>query len=63
MGRMSLSIYIKGDYEEFHALRRRKNKANFGILRAQEISGRTLSAQIRYFFMVLFAGKVILLFM
>jgi len=24
---MSLSIYAKGDYEEFHALRRRKNKA------------------------------------
>jgi len=28
MGRMSLSIYIKGDYEEFYALRRQKNKAN-----------------------------------
>ena len=28
MGRMSLSIYIKGVYEEFHALRREKNKAN-----------------------------------
>ena len=27
MGKMSLSIYMKGDYEEFHALRRRKNKA------------------------------------
>ena len=27
MGRMSLSAYIKGDYEEFHALRRRENKA------------------------------------
>ena len=25
---MSLSIYMKGDYEEFHALRRQKNKAN-----------------------------------
>jgi len=25
---MSLSIYMKGDYEEFHALGRRKNKAN-----------------------------------
>jgi len=25
---MSLSVYMKGDYEEFHALRRRKNKAN-----------------------------------
>jgi len=24
---MSLSIYMKGDYEEFHALRRQKNKA------------------------------------
>ena len=34
---MSLSIYMKGDYEEFHALRRRKNKANllaFGVLRS-----------------------------
>ena len=28
MGKMSLSIYMKGYYEEFHALRRRKNKAN-----------------------------------
>ena len=28
MGKISLSIYMKGDYEEFHALRRRKNKAN-----------------------------------
>jgi len=28
MGKMSLSVYMKGDYEEFHALRRRKNKAN-----------------------------------
>jgi len=28
MGRMSLSIYMKGNYEEFHALRWRKNKAN-----------------------------------
>jgi len=25
---MSLSIYMKGDYEEFHALRWRKNKPN-----------------------------------
>jgi len=39
------------------------NKANFGILQAQQISGRTLSAQIRYFFMVLVAEKVILLSM
>jgi len=23
---MSLSVYMQGDYEEFHALRRRKNK-------------------------------------
>jgi len=28
MGKMSLSTYMKGDYEDFHALRRRKNKAN-----------------------------------
>jgi len=28
MGKMTLSIYMKGDYEEFHALRRRKNKPN-----------------------------------
>ena len=28
MTKMSISIYMKGDYEEFHALRRRKNKAN-----------------------------------
>ncbi len=25
---MCLSIYMEGDYEDFHALRRRKNKAN-----------------------------------
>ena len=25
---MSLSIYLKGNYEEFHALSRRENKAN-----------------------------------
>ena len=29
---MSLSIYIKGGYEEFHALRRKKNKANLLVL-------------------------------
>jgi len=28
MAKMSLSIYMKGDYDEFYALRRRKNKAN-----------------------------------
>ena len=28
MGKMSLSIYMKGDYEEFHALKAAKNKAN-----------------------------------
>ena len=28
MGRMSLSIYMKGDYEEFHALKVVKNKPN-----------------------------------
>ena len=28
MGGMSLSIYKKGDYEEFYAFGRRKNKAN-----------------------------------
>src|SRR4030042_3495464 len=27
-GRKTLSIYMKGDYEELHALKRRKNKAN-----------------------------------
>jgi len=28
MGKMSLCVYMKGDYEEFYALGRRKNKAN-----------------------------------
>jgi len=28
MGKMSVSIYMKGYYEEFHAFGRRKNKAN-----------------------------------
>jgi len=28
MGKMSISISMKGDYEEFYALGRRKNKAN-----------------------------------
>jgi hypothetical protein len=28
MGGMSLSIYMKGDYEDFHAFGRRKNKPN-----------------------------------
>ncbi len=28
MAEMSVSIYMKGDYGEFHALGRRKNKAN-----------------------------------
>jgi len=28
MGKMSLSVYMKGRYEEFYALGRRKNKAN-----------------------------------
>ncbi len=34
MAKMSLSIYMKGDYEEFHALRRRKNKANSKPIKA-----------------------------
>ena len=28
MGKMSVSFYIKGYYEDFHALGRRKNKPN-----------------------------------
>jgi hypothetical protein len=32
MGRMSLSIYMKGDYEDFHALKAAKNKANYRAL-------------------------------
>ncbi len=28
MGKMSVSIYKKGEYEDFHTLGRRKNKAN-----------------------------------
>ena len=31
---MSLSIYMKGNYEEFHALGRRKNKANSKPIKA-----------------------------
>jgi hypothetical protein len=27
-GKMSVSIYMKGDYEDFQAFGRRKNKAN-----------------------------------
>ncbi len=27
MGKMDLSVYMKGDYEKFYALRWRKNKA------------------------------------
>ena len=34
MGRMSLSIYMKGDYEDFHALRRQKNKPNSKPIKA-----------------------------
>jgi len=33
MGKMSVSIYMKGYYEEFHALGPRKNKANLFVLR------------------------------
>jgi len=28
MGKMSVSIYMKSDYEDFYALDRRKNKPN-----------------------------------
>jgi len=28
MGKIGAKPYMKGDYEEFHALSRRKNKAN-----------------------------------
>jgi len=28
MGKMSVSIYKKGEYEDFHTLGRRKNKPN-----------------------------------
>ena len=28
MAKMSVSIYVKGYYEDFHALGRQKNKAN-----------------------------------
>jgi len=40
MGRMSVSIYMKGDYEEFHALRQRKNKANSKPI-CQPLTGNT----------------------
>jgi len=35
MGKMSVSIYMKGDYEELHALRRRENKANSKPIQSQ----------------------------
>jgi len=35
MGKMSVSIYIKGDYEVFHALGRRKNKPNSNPIQSQ----------------------------
>ena len=28
MGKLSISVYLKGGYEDFHALGRRKNKPN-----------------------------------
>jgi len=37
---MILSIYMKGDYEEFHALRRQKNKANSKPIRQERIAGQ-----------------------
>jgi hypothetical protein len=38
---MSLSIYRKGDYEEFHALKAATNKANFMLKTTQKgVAGR-----------------------
>ena len=37
---MSLSLYMKGDYEEFHALRRRENKANSKPNKAKKLDSR-----------------------
>jgi hypothetical protein len=34
MGKMSVSIYLKGDYEEFCGFGRRENKANFIVQRS-----------------------------
>jgi len=34
---MGLSIYMKGGYEEFHALRRRKNKANLEVMKRFDV--------------------------
>jgi len=45
---MSLSIYMKGYYEEFHALRRRKNKANskpiLGQVKSKKVKGKMKSS-------------------
>jgi len=40
MVKMSLSIYKKGYYEEFHALGRRKNKANSKPNKAKQSQSR-----------------------
>jgi len=32
---MGVSVYMKGDYEDFHALRRRQNKANSKPIQSQ----------------------------
>jgi len=38
---MNVSFYLKGDYEDFHALRQRKNKANFTCPKGVEQSSGT----------------------
>jgi hypothetical protein len=35
MGKMSVSIYMKGDYEDFHGFGRRENKANSNPIQSQ----------------------------
>jgi len=37
---MSLSVYMKGEYEEYQALKAAKNKPNSKPIRQEEIAGQ-----------------------
>ena len=46
MGENGAKSYMKGDYEHFHALGRRKNKANF-IVQRSECCGLRVDSRLR----------------
>jgi hypothetical protein len=46
MGEIGINSYMKAAYEEFHALRRRKNKANSNPIKANLLMTQEIAAAV-----------------